>query len=153
MKILKRVIDVICIIAIVLLGAYAVLRFTNKVIIYEVETGSMENNIHVGDYILIFSSSDYNIGDIITFRKGNGFITHRIVEKNGNSIVTRGDANNVNDEPISISDIVGKVIYRGALLNFVITFKYAIISFILGIYFLTYYFDKKNTEKEKTNLE
>ena len=55
-KIAKIIFNVILIIIIILLVIYALLRFTNKVDIYKVETGSMETNIHPGDYIMILNT-------------------------------------------------------------------------------------------------
>ncbi len=44
------------------------------------------------------------------YSQGTALVTHRIVEVNGNQIVTKGDANNTNDTPIQRNQIVGKVI-------------------------------------------
>ena len=117
----------------------------------------MENDIHAGDYILIVKQNDYKIGDIITFEKADGFITHRIVKKNGDMITTKGDANNVEDEEINKSLIVGKVIMSGGIINIVINYKYALIGFLLSIYLFSCYFsdDKKiassDAKKKKNN--
>ena len=119
-KSLKIVNDVILILIIVILCLYFILRFFNLVMIYKVQTGSMEDNIHAGDYILIVKSDNYKIGDIITFRVDNGFVTHRIISKNGNSFITKGDANNVEDDSINKNKIIGKVILNGGVLNLVI---------------------------------
>lgn len=153
-KIYKITINAIFIITIILLSLYAILRFTNKVEIYEVETGSMEDGIHAGDYIMIYKSNNYKVGDIVTYKKNNVFVTHRIVTKVGEKVVTKGDANNIEDEEITTKNIVGKVVLKGGILNIVIKFKYAIISLLLALYLLSYYFDSSNKEKdEKDNNE
>ena len=103
------------------------MSITNKTIIYEVETGSMEDGIHAGDYILVLKKKEYKLGDVVTYKIDGGFITHRIVEKNGDVIITKGDANNIEDEEITVDNIVGKVVYIGGLLNVAINFKYAFI--------------------------
>ncbi len=151
-KIIKKIIDIIFIIALIVLSVYAVLRFTNKVEIFEVQTGSMEDNIHVGDYILIYKTKNIKKDDVITFTKNNGFVTHRVVEIEGNKITTKGDANNTLDESIDIDDVKGKVVLSGGILNIVIKFKYAIISFVLAVYLFTVYLDKKE-EENKENEE
>ena len=147
-KTLKIIMNVILVIIILLLCIYVVLRFTNKVDIYKVETGSMEDGIHAGDYIMIIKNTNYSIGDVVTFKKNDSYITHRIIKEDGDSIVTKGDANNVEDEEITRSDIVGKVALKGGLLNIIIDFKYAIVCVFLSAYLLTYYFDK-NKQEEK----
>ncbi len=145
-KIFKRVVDIIFIIAIIVLASYFVLRMIGKIEISEVETGSMEDGIHAGDYVLIFKANTYKIGDVITFKKDGYYVTHRIVKKHKKGIVTKGDANNTEDDAIKISSIVGKVIYVGGALNIIIKFKYAIASLFFGLYLLSYYFNKKKEE-------
>ena len=148
LKIIKKILDILLIIIIVLLVSFVILRYTKKIEIYEVETGSMESTIHAGDYILIFDTDNYEKGDIVTYKFKNGYITHRIVEINDSSVITKGDANNVNDDPIKIDSIVGEVIYIGGILNFLINFKYAIASGLLGLYLISYYFEKSKKKEE-----
>ena len=139
----KIIFDFIFIVLIVSLSAYFVLRLFGIAQIYKVETGSMEDNIHAGDYILIYKKKSYKVDDVVTFKKDDYFVTHRIIKKDGKKIITKGDANNVEDDEISVDDIVGKVIYNGGILNFLIDFKYVIATGLLGIYLLSCYFGKK----------
>ena len=154
-KFIKKVFDLILILIIIVLVAYFILRYTNQIMIYRVKTGSMENDIHAGDYILIVKQNDYKIGDVVTFEKADGFITHRIVKKDGDMITTKGDANNVEDEEINKNTIVGKVVMSGGIINIVINYKYALIGFLLSIYLFSCYFsdDKKidSSETKKKN--
>ena len=145
-KIFKIVFDVIFIFLIIILCLYFILRILGIVKIYEVKTGSMEDEIHVGDYILIIKKNNYKVGDIVTYTKEDYYVTHRIVEKNGNKVITKGDANNVADEEISVSNIVGKVIYYGGILNFFIDFKYIIAGGLLCLYLLSIFFEKKDNK-------
>lgn len=148
-KILKKIVNAILIILIAILSLYALLRITNKVEIYKVETGSMEDNIHTGDYILILKQNDYKKGDIVTY-KANGFhITHRIIKESEDTVITKGDANNIEDKEISKDEIIGKVIISGGIINFVINYKYVLVSIILVLYVITVYFEKKEKKKRK----
>ena len=110
--------------------------------IYNIKTGSMEDNIHVGDYILILHKEKYKVGDVVTYRKDNYLITHRIIKIDNDDIVTKGDANNIEDEKINKDEIVGKVILNGGILNIIINYKFVIVSIILFIYIISYYIDK-----------
>ena len=148
-KIFKIAFDIIFIFLIIILCLYFILRILGIVKIYEVKTGSMEDEIHVGDYILIIKKNNYKVGDIVTYTKEDYYVTHRIVEKNGNKVITKGDANNVVDEEINVSDIVGKVIYHGGILNFFIEFKYIIAGGLLCLYLLSIFFEKKIINKNK----
>ena len=114
---IHRLFDIIFIAIIVILLGYFALRVMNRVEIYNVKTGSMEAKIHVGDYILILKKNRYDIGDVITFASNNSYVTHRIVRIDGDKVTTKGDANNTEDETISSSNIVGKVILSGGILN------------------------------------
>ena len=120
-KIYKLFVNIMLTLLIVILGTYVILNITNKVKIYNVKTGSMEDNIHVGDYVLIYKEDAYNVGDVVTYQKDDYFITHRIVKKYDDKFITKGDANNTIDEEINSNDIIGKVIISGGLLNIIIT--------------------------------
>jgi len=146
-KIFKILFDILFIVSILVLGAYFILRFMGIAQIYEVETGSMEDDIHTGDYILIYKKDNYKVGDVVTYKKDEYFVTHRIIEKKGKKVVTKGDANNTVDDEISTNDIVGMVIYSGGFLNFLIDFKFAIASGLLGLYLLSCFFDKKEDQE------
>lgn len=66
---------------------------------YTVISGSMEPTLHVGDYIIIKKMPFDKVekGEIISFSQDNVLVTHRVVEREGNKLKTRGDHNNVND--------------------------------------------------------
>ena len=151
-KIFKLCVNVLFITVIAILLIYFVLRVTNKVEIYNVKTGSMEDKIHVGDYILIFRKKNYQVGDVVTFIRSEGFITHRIIKMEGNRVTTKGDANNAIDEDISKDNIIGKVIIVGGILNIIINYKYAFAGILLSLYrFSCYLGDGEEEEKEKSS--
>ena len=78
--------------------------------IFTVATGSMEPAISQNDIIIVKAQKQYNVNDIVTFKSENAYITHRIISVRGDTIVTKGDANNTKDVAIKKSDIIGKVI-------------------------------------------
>ena len=78
--------------------------------LFEVATGSMKPTIQIGDVVIVKITKDVNENDIIVYIDGDDIITHRLVEKNENNIVTRGDANNSEDKPIQENMIIGQVI-------------------------------------------
>lgn len=77
---------------------------------FEIGTGSMADKLNIGDGVIVKLTQTAEVGDIIVFKEENNYITHRVVDKNGNTIVTKGDANNTEDNPINISQICGKVV-------------------------------------------
>ena len=77
---------------------------------FEVTTGSMKNEININDIIVVKITKDVKKGDIISFFDENkAIITHRVIEEGKDYLVTKGDANNYSDEPISKDAIIGRV--------------------------------------------
>ena len=154
-KIFNRAINGIYILIIILLLSYFGFRYSGKIEIYNVETGSMEEDIHRGDYILIYKANNYKIGDVVTFKVNDYFVTHRIIKMDDEYVTTKGDANNTEDAKIDKSTIVGKVISAGGILNIIIEYKFAIVSFLLGLYLLSCYFgnDDENSEAQESDME
>lgn len=91
---------------------------TNQyVVVALITTGSMEPTLNRGDLALMQTvDKSAKIGDIVTYGK-YGFadpISHRVVNISENGyIITRGDANPVNDEPVSPSRVAGKIVQVG----------------------------------------
>ena len=71
----------------------------------------MSPTIEKGDIVIIKIGEQVQEKDIITYKKQDAFITHRIIEINGNSIVAKGDNNNTQDEAIQNDAIIGKVVF------------------------------------------
>ena len=110
----------------------------------------MEDAIYAGDYILIYKKNSYNVGDVVTYKKDDYHVTHRIIKKNGKKIITKGDANNAEDEEITTKSIVGEVIYSGGFLNILINYKYGIAGALLALYLFSCYFSKKEENQKST---
>ncbi|MBE6152645.1 MAG: signal peptidase I [Firmicutes bacterium] len=90
---------------------------------YVIISGSMEPNIHVYDVIVSkrTDTTELKEGDVITFYSNDSrfygvTVTHRIVEvidAEKGIFRTRGDANNVEDDALTIGEnIIGKVVMR-----------------------------------------
>jgi signal peptidase len=152
-KIVKRIIDVVFVLIILLLSLYYVLRLTGNVIVFKVQTGSMEDKIHINDYILVVKEKDYKVGDIITYKYEGNYVTHRIVKKDNDIFITKGDSNNTEDEEINIKQITGKVLIIGGILNIVINYKFIIIAIMLIIYLITCYLNKISPKKQEVKNE
>ncbi len=90
-----------------------------------VRSGSMEPTIPVGSLIVAQKQNQYGVGEIVTFKAGGEFVTHRIVAHKAGQYTTQGDANASLDSPILPSSVIGKVSfalpYAGYVVNFVKT--------------------------------
>ncbi len=74
-------------------------------------SGSMEPVLSVDDVIIVRESETYAINDIVVYDSGREMVVHRIIEQNGDTVVTKGDANNTSDEPVSADAVKGKVVF------------------------------------------
>ena len=76
---------------------------------YVVVTGSMKPALPVGSMVFTAPKNVYEVGNIITFKRGNIAITHRIYDIKDGKIITKGDANNAPDSQVVLkSDIIGR---------------------------------------------
>ena len=170
MKILKRVLKLI--VDILTLIVFLVLLFIifNKVksmasgkdyfevfgySVFNVATGSMEPAIKQNDVILVHSENEYSLGDVVTFKGEKAYITHRIVNITGSSIVTKGDANNAKDVAITKDDIIGKVIHTYSSLGIwqkVFTTPKTIIMIFITLILFDFAFSYKGI-KNKQNVK
>ena len=85
--------------------------------IYKIGSGSMEPYLKVNDYIIIKEKKNYNVGNVVTYKKNNEYITHRIKSIDGEIIITKGDNNNIEDQPINKKDIIGCLVYKSSVLS------------------------------------
>ena len=77
---------------------------------FVVASGSMSGTIEVDDIIFVKITKKVKNDDIVTFMDDDGnLITHRLVKKSGDKYITKGDVNNVSDDPITEDQIIGKV--------------------------------------------
>ena len=139
MKILKKVIYTILIIVL----GYTVIgniSGTNKTIFnflhfgnFVVLTGSMEPSISPGDYITVVKTdvNKLEVGDVITYKFNGATVTHKIVEIGNDTVTTQGTANNVADDPIDKSNIVGKYLFKIPKVGYVMSFLSSTAGLIL----------------------
>ncbi len=75
-----------------------------------ITSGSMWPALHTGDLVFIEDAGRENlkVGDIIVWKNSEGFTIHRIVRLEGDELVTKGDANFNEDEPVRYEDVVGR---------------------------------------------
>ena len=70
----------------------------------------MSPTINVDDMLLVKLTTDIKKGDIITYKNEENFITHRVIEANGDKIITKGDSNNSEDKIINKDAVLGKIV-------------------------------------------
>ena len=75
-------------------------------------SGSMEPTIMVDELIIVKAEDSYDVGDVVVYQNGSMMVVHRIMDMDGETVITRGDANNMDDSPVELARIKGKVIYH-----------------------------------------
>ena len=83
-------------------------------------SGSMEPALSVGDLLIVRARDSYEIDDIVVYQSGNTPVVHRVVSISDQTVITRGDANNVNDEPFATTALKGEVIAAIPLVGYVV---------------------------------
>ena len=75
-------------------------------------SGSMEPTLAVNDLIFIQKTDEYQIGDIVVYQEGKTLVVHRLIEIDGETVRTQGDANDTPDAPVGIASVRGRVTGR-----------------------------------------
>lgn len=151
--VVKRICQIINNIIIAILIILVCIFFVPKILGCEnlaVLSGSMEPKISVGSMVIVqdVDPNDLEVGDIITYKiSDTTLVTHRIVsiDQDAQQIVTKGDANDVNDgEPVSFSNVVGKLLISIPFLGYISIYMQgkagiAIICGVVGILIILNY--------------
>ena len=123
---------------------------------FETVSGSMEDEIRINDYVFVEITKDVKEEDIISFESDGMIVTHRIVKMNEEEIVTKGDNNNVEDEPIKLEQVIGKVVYIGKGYGVVvktITEPIVFISFFVTVFLFNLALSDGKKERSTVNEE
>ena len=117
-----------------------------------VMSGSMEPQLSVGDLIVVKECDSYEQGDYVVFQQNGILIVHEIIRIEGDVIVTRGTANDSEDEPISLKNIKGKVVFDLAGVGTVVTWIKSPVGTILILFLAGYFLVRSySAENKKTN--
>ena len=117
---------------------------------------SMEPVLHTNDLIFVTAQESYDVGDIIVYQEGEMLVIHRIVSIDGDTVITKGDANNISDDPILMEDIKAELSFRipfiGVIFKYLKTVPGTLLVLVLAI-FLLYRSRQKEREKDREELE
>ena len=122
MKILQKILEYLSKILIFELIVLCILAFISTVVLHKdyvniggytffiVASGSMSGTVDVNDMVIVKITDNFQVGDIVTYQADGYFVTHRIISINKDQIITKGDSNNTEDDPIGRDKIIGKVV-------------------------------------------
>ena len=74
-------------------------------------TGSMEPTLSANDLVVIRSADACSAGDIVVYQSGDSLVIHRVVRVEDEYVVTKGDANNTEDDPVPLSAVKGRMLF------------------------------------------
>lgn len=163
-KIMLYVLIIVTIYNILIVSVTSILNKTGRSMFgyraYIITTNSMEPNISQGDIIIIKTVEEerLNVDDIITFRKNNSIITHRITdietdEKGNKQFITKGDNNNIEDtEKVSYQEIEGKKIFKIPVLGKAIILLQDEVYIILIVIILLLIYLHVQSKEEKNRI-
>ena len=116
--------------------------YKKTISIFVVKSESMHPSVKKHSLVVVKPLKNYDVGDIITYKKDNFFITHRVVSiKNSNKLKTKGDSNEIADlNLVSLNNVVGKVIITIPYFEFIISSYFVGTVFILVGGYFTYSF-------------
>ena len=150
---------IVTVVALVMLYNFIQLKILHKpyvnvfgYAVFEVASGSMAPVIDEKDLIIVKITKNVELDDVVTFYKDNTYITHRIINMQGDFFITRGEANNTNDSPVAKNAVLGKVVYtipefgtwKSVLLN-----PKVLISIVFTIILFNYALFSGNKKKPK----
>ena len=147
-KIIKTIVNIISYVVIIAIILFLIFILMFKIIykenaprffnyyVLEVVSGSMEPKINVGSFIVVKKQDKYEVGDVIAYQYDNYIITHRITDIDGDKIITKGDANNSNDDPITKDVVMGKYMFTSPFLGFLIRLRFVILILIVLFYII-----------------
>ena len=124
--------------------------------LFEIKTASMAGEMEIGDWILVKTTDDVELNDIITFEQDGSFVTHRIIEQYKETYITKGDSNNAKDTPISKEQIVGKLVKvmpKFGIMKKTIFNPKVLIVLIITIIVGASIFDKNNMQNKPNNVK
>ena len=167
LKVLKQITKYACYIVLLFLIVLAVYTFVVTDILkkdyvnvfgytyFQTASGSMSGTIEINDIIIVKITKDVEKNDIISYiNEDNDIITHRLIEKNGNKLITKGDANGTEDDPITQKAVLGKVINIISP-RVIIEFIAVCLILIIGVALLNFdkIFKKVIDKEEKENYD
>ena len=94
-------------------------------------SGSMEPEFSVDDLIVVKKTDDFEERDIVVFQSNGSLVVHRVIQIDGDTVTTQGDANNTPDEPIERKNVKGVVLFHVPKIGLLVHFMQSPIGSII----------------------
>ena len=160
-KVIRKLMTIIQYI-LILIGITAIITLIIPMLIgytpFVVKSGSMEPTVKTGAVAYNnthIAVEEINEGDIIVFKQGNSFVTHRAIKINDdNTFTTKGDANETEDlVPVRFEDYKGKNVFSIPYIGYVLEIMQTkagifLLVLITGLNIIYFIFTSDNEEKK-----
>ena len=117
-------------------------------------SGSMEPTLSVDDLVIVRAAEHYEVGDVVVYQSGQSLVIHRIVEIDDTAVVTKGDANNIEDSPVAVTEIKGRMVGVipgvGRAVHFLQSPLGIILILALAVFLLNRSWSKEKASDEKS---
>jgi len=102
--------------------------------IYFARSESMKPAINMGDMVIVGPAGGIKSGDIVTYELDNSLITHRVLSVDGDTLITKGDANEDPDHgPIQRSQVKSSYLFKIPYVGYLISFMHTRLGWFLII--------------------
>lgn len=122
----------------------------------DVLSGSMEPTFSKGALLVVKQTDGLAVGDVVVYQAQGELIVHRIIEMDGDTVVTQGDANDAADPPFDRREIKGVVIahvpFLGTVAEIIKTPAASAVVIILAVLLVEYSF-RKQRDSDDAELE
>ncbi len=109
-----------------IVAALAFVFFSPDYALYIVRSESMKPAINMGDVVIVGpvgAGGGIKPGVIVTYELGKNLITHRVLSIDGNTLITKGDANEDPDpHSVNVSQVKGTYIFRIPYVGYLTSF-------------------------------
>lgn len=122
-------------------------------------SGSMEPELSVNDLVIVREADRYEVGDTVVYQDNASLVVHKILSIDGDTVTTKGVANNTADAPVPISAIKGKAVahipFVGAVVQFLKSTVGSILLILAAIvlFELPYLRQRKRADEEKEKIK
>lgn len=122
-------------------------------------SGSMEPEYGIDDLVIVQRADDYKIDDVVVYQDGGMLVMHRIIAMDDDAVTTKGDANDVEDTPISKETIKGRAVARIPKAGAVVQFLKSPVGFLIVLaaavvlFELPYYNERRKMIEEQEKIK
>lgn len=120
-----------------IVAALAFVFFSPDYALYFVRGESMKPAFDMGDVVIggpVGTGSDIKPGDIVTYESGKNLITHRVLSVDGDTLITKGDANEDPDSrPIQFSQVKSRYLFKVPCVGYLTSFVQTRLGWFLAI--------------------